>query len=287
MNQGKIDLHIHTTISDGTDAPAALLARMREAGFVAFSVTDHDAVAGCLEIESALVEGDPTFINGVEFSCEDEMGKYHVLGYGYDPRAAAVVSLVEQGHAYRMGKVKQRLDFLAETYGFTFSEEERASLYALSNPGKPHIANLMIKHGYASSIGEAIKNYLNKFKGKEKRIRPEDAVRAIEAAGGIPVIAHPAFGSGDERIFGEALEERMRHLTEIGIRGAEVYYSGFSSEIRDSLLALAERYDLYVTAGSDYHGINKTVPLGETGLDPSAPMPDRLVRFLADVRKTR
>ena len=100
-----LDLHMHTTVSDGTDTPEALLAHVKETGIELFSVTDHDAIEGCRRILASRTEDDPAFLPGIEFSCRDEEGQYHILGYGYDPDAPAINDVVARGHAFRMRKV--------------------------------------------------------------------------------------------------------------------------------------------------------------------------------------
>ena len=280
-----IDLHMHSTVSDGTDAPAEILARAREARFTHFALTDHDAIAGCVAIRDLLQEGDPTFICGAEFSCEDEFGKYHVLGYGYDLQAESILTLAKDCHDYRINKVIRRLDFLRQTYGIDFAKEDVDELLAMSNPGKPHIANLMIKYGLASSIDDAFRRFLNGYRAQDKRIRPECAIEAILRSDGIPVLAHPSYGSGDELIVGEDMVRRLTRLMDFGLKGVEAFYSGFSRALQGELLSLAARYDLYVTAGSDYHGTNKIVQLGDTNLDEAADVPNGLLRFLQDVKK--
>ena len=279
-----IDLHMHSSVSDGTDSPEELLARVKDAGIELFALTDHDAVKGCRSIRALRGAGDPAFLCGIEFSCKDELGKYHILGYGFDPDAAAIRQVVELGHSYRMNKLRARLDFLEERFGFRFSEEEKRSLAALDNPGKPHIGNLMVKHGYAPSRGEAIKGYIDKLRFRSEYVRPEEAIAGVLGAGGIPVLAHPLYGSGEELILGEEMDERLRRLRGFGLQGVEAFYSGFTAKLRGQILALAERYDLYITAGSDYHGANKLVPLGDTGLDASGEWPEGLKRFLSEVR---
>ena len=284
MNEfGKIDLHMHTTISDGTDTPEEILARVKEAGIGLFSVTDHDAIKSSRIIPHLLRDGDPCFLPGVEFSCKDEEGKYHILGYGYDPDAAAIQSVVAHGHQLRMKKVTARLDFLRSEFGFTFPEEELAQLLAQDNPGKPHIGNLMVKYGYAETKEEAIQRYIDRLHFRSAYIRPEEAIEGILGAGGIPVLAHPSYGSGDQLILGDDMDRRIRRLMEYGLKGLEGFYSGFTGKLSRQILSFAERYGLYVTAGSDYHGKNKLVALGDTGLDDTADPPAGLRGFLRDV----
>ena len=107
-----IDLHIHTTVSDGSDSPEELLKAVKHTGLSLFAVSDHDAVKGCRIVRGLLREGDPAFLNGAEFSCKDEQGKYHILGYGYDPDSEPIRKLVKKAHSYRMDKVKSRLFLL-------------------------------------------------------------------------------------------------------------------------------------------------------------------------------
>lgn len=279
----KIDLHMHSTVSDGTDTPAELLERVRQTGLVLFALTDHDAIKGYKMICDVRTEDDPKVLSGVEFSCRDEQGKYHILGYNYDPDSAGIRNVVELGHQYRMKKLRQRLDFIRDKFGFSFPAEEEQKLYALDNPGKPHIANLMVKYGYASSKEDAFNAYLNQASFKNEYVRPEEAIQGILASGGIPVLAHPAYGSGDELIVESKMDERLKRLIGYGLQGLEAFYSGFSLKLRLEALFFAKKYDLYVTAGSDYHGSNKMIALGDTGLDDTVMIPGGMKRFFKAV----
>lgn len=279
-----IDLHMHTTVSDGTDTPAGILSRVKDAGIGIFSVTDHDAIKCSQILPGLLGEADPQFIPGVEFSCKDELGKYHILGYGYDPEGAGIRETVARGHRLRMEKFHERLRFLQKEFGFEFPEAELAGLLALDNPGKPHLGNLMVKLGYAESKERAIEAYINKARTRgPSYLRPEEAIRGILASGGVPVLAHPCYGSGDQLILGEELEQRVLRLMDFGLQGLEAFYSGFSNKLRCQVLDLARRYELFVTAGSDYHGSNKLVMPGDTGLTPEQDWPEGLERFLQEV----
>lgn len=280
---GAVDLHMHSTVSDGTDSPAELLEQVKKAGIGLFSLTDHDAIRGCGEIRSLLKPGDPRFVPGVEFGCRDEQGKYHILGYGYDPDAEAIRSVVALGHGYRMKKLRARLDFLKQKFGIFFPEQEERKLLELPNPGKPHIGNLMVRLGYAETKEQAIRDFLNRLHLREDYVRPEQAISGILGAGGIPVLAHPCYGDGDQLILDEALEQRVLRLMGFGLKGLEGWYSGFSEKMSAQVLELAERHGLYVTAGSDYHGKNKLVRLGDTGFPTEGPCPEGWERFVQDV----
>ena len=279
----KIDLHMHSRVSDGTDSPLELLGKVRGAGLEVFSLTDHDAIKGCAEIRSNIKAGDPRFITGAEFSCRDELGKYHILGYGFDTQAGAMPEFIEDSHNTRMKKIEARLAFLKSEMGIEFPEEERKTLLALDNPGKPHIANLMVKYGYAESKELAFQNTLNRLPVLVSYIRPEQAIEAILAGGGVPVLAHPSYGDGDQLIMGSDLDNRVRRLVDFGLRGLEAFYSGFTPQITNEVLDLADRYDLSVTAGSDYHGSNKMIVLGDVGMLGPEARSARLDAFLGRV----
>ena len=275
-----VDLHMHSVCSDGTDSPAELLARVKAAGIGLFALTDNDAICGAQALLALLGPEDPRFLPGVEFSCKDKLGKYHVLGYAYDPASPAIRAVVELGHGYRMTKLRARLEALERKFGFRFPEEAERGLYALDNPGKPHIGNLMVRYGFAESKDQAIRQFLNELHVRGDYVRPEEAIRGILDAGGIPVLAHPCYGDGDQLILGPELEERVERLMDFGLQGLEAYYSGFPEKLRNQVLALAERRGLYVTAGSDYHGKNKLVRLGDTGFPRQGPVPAGWERFL-------
>ncbi len=262
----KIDLHMHTTMSDGTDTPEEIIGRVKEEGIGIFSVTDHDAINGCLRIKEVIKDDDPKFITGVEFNCRDEGGKYHILGYGYDPLAESINKVVDTGHTFRMNKVHARLDFVQNELGFKLPKDETDELLSLNNPGKPHIAKLLVKHGYAEDKEQAMA-LIDKKHFASEYIRPEVVIRGIIESGGIPVLAHPSYGSGNEIIIRDELKERVTRLVGYGLEGLEAYYSGFTKTLRDEVLKLAKDFGLYVTAGSDYHGLNKLVRLGDIGID--------------------
>ena len=257
----------------------------KTAGLEIFSLTDHDAIKGCLAIRRILQDGDPVFIPGVEFSCRDELGKYHILGYGYNVESGAMPEFVESSHNVRMEKLEARLEYLKTDLGIVFPEEEYKQLYSLDNPGKPHIANLMVKYGYAETKEQAFSDVLNHLPVLTVYIRPEQAIEAILEGGGIPILAHPSYGDGDQLVLGKEMDERICRLMEFGLKGLEAFYSGFTPQIRNEILDFADRYDMFVSAGSDYHGANKMIELGDTGLDESEGRKERLAVLLKELAK--
>ena len=138
---------------------------------------------------------------------------------------------------------------------------------ANDNPGRPHIGNMMVRCGFAENKDIAIKQYINKCDYKVGYVSPQMGIEAILKSGGVPVLAHPSYGSGSQLIVGDEMQERLEHLLEFGLKGVEAYYSGFANKIEREMLWYADRYDLFVTAGSDYHGKNKMVILGDNNLE--------------------
>ena len=283
-----IDFHMHTTTSDGTDTVETLLPKIIENKIDMFAITDHDAISACddmrilLKIEERKgAKGLPVFVNGVEFSCEDNYGKYHILGYAYDPYAPAIRELVGFAHDMRMTKLRQRINFLEDRFGIELPQEETQGLFSLKNPGKPHIGNLLAKYGYAENKDVAIRKYLNgiTYHGRV-HVFPEEAVEAIKNSGGIPVLAHPAYGDGTQRPDDKEMHRRLRALKLCGLMGMEAYYSVFSKEETVRMLSFAKEYDLMVSAGSDYHGANKQVLLGQTGLVSASEGGEQMKAFI-------
>lgn len=274
----KIDLHLHTTASDGSDTPRELIALAKEAGIDTVSITDHDTLLGMLE---ALREphGDVKIITGIEFSCR-HYGKIdfdcHILGYGFDPESKELLSAIAHGREMRLEKLEARLTYLCDRHGIVFDEDEIKWLRSLNSVAKPHLAQLIIKRGYAASIADAIDAYLKGDGFPDDRIDAGEAISAILAAGGIPVYAHPIGGERERRLSKEELEPRVEALLGLGLRGLECYYSRYSSEDDKMLVALAEKYGLLVSAGSDYHGKNKTVELGRLCSDEVYDEPEQI-----------
>lgn len=271
----KIDLHMHSTHSDGSDTPEELLEKIRENQIDCFALTDHDAFGGCREIMEMLVPGDPLFIPGVEFGCKyptsDELtqeqniilkGKYHILGYQYDMKQPVIQKMVQEAHDIRMNKMYDRFQFLIDKYHYRFEQEHIEKMKEYSNPGRPHFAKMLVKLGLVSDYQMAYEQ-LETYPGYHRVISPEKAVQSIRQAGGIPVLAHAPFGDGGQDLGLQEIEARVSYLKECGLMGLECFYSGFSQDDSEMMLSLAKKYDLLVTCGSDYHGRVKKVKLAE------------------------
>lgn len=251
-----IDLHIHSTASDGSDSVPGLLEKIRAAGIQTFSVTDHDTMTGAMEMD-ALASGDLWYIRGIEFSCITPRAKCHILGYGYDPADSVFLETLEQGRKLRQEKLRRRVEGLASRFGIILTDEESRWLNSQKSPGKPHLGRIIIKRGLAADLKTAIGIYVNPCGGGNDRIDAATAIRAISHAGGIPVWAHPLGGEGEKRLTEAEFFTQLELLTGYGIRGLECHYSRYTPAEADFLEEQAHRHGLLVSAGSDYHGTRK------------------------------
>lgn len=271
-----IDLHIHTTASDGSDSPAVLLENLKKAGISTFSVTDHDTVEGALEMEK-LVTKDFRFIRGIEFSCETPAGKCHILGYGYDPADPVYLAALDEGAALRQEKLEARIRYMQDTLGISLTDEDLSWLRSLKSPGKPHFGQIIMDRGLAENIDTAIQRYINPCPVLRDRIQGSTAVSAILHAGGIPVWAHPLGGEGEKRLTAEQFRAQLAYLMGCGIRGLECHYSRYESTDRVFLTEQAALNGLLISGGSDYHGTNKrNLPLGRLSADDAPVSADSL-----------
>lgn len=259
-----VDLHIHTTASDGTDRPSEVVKKAQSLGIDIIAVTDHDTVMGISEARAALPP-EMSLICGIEMSCavRGEGGfRCHILGYGIDPLSPYITETVELGLKLRRAKLGSRIEYLRSEFGIEMNGEELEWLYSLNAPAKLHIAELLVGRGYAANNAEAIKKYLNFPHTPDERIDASVAISAIKKSGGVPVFAHPLGGEGDVHLTMGEISGRVSRLYGMGILGMECFYSRYTKEESELLCREAGSYGLLISAGSDYHGENKTVKLG-------------------------
>ena len=265
MRNSTIDLHMHSACSDGSDPVPDLLQAVQRAGIRTFALTDHDTVDG-LEPMSRLIPQGMRLIRGIEFSCLSPAGKCHILGYGFDPREPVFRETVREASSLRYDKLAQRLDYLKEHFGIVFEKGELSWLHDQTSPGRPHIAELLVKRGLASDIQDAFTRYLDQI--PSPRIDAGKAIRAILSAGGIPVWAHPFGESPASLDTEEAVLDQLSVLMDLGLRGLECCYSQYDDGQEAFLLTTAAANGLLVSGGSDYHGDRKPIALGELGTGP-------------------
>lgn len=257
-----IDLHIHTNASDGTDSTEKLLKKLRSAGIKAFAITDHDTIDGICSMEY-WVPDDMDFIRGIEVSCVTEVRNCHILGYGFNKDVRQFGNMVHKAMKKRQEVVERHLDYISEECQIEISKEERFKLLERANSDwKAHLGKMLVSMGKAVDEKQAIDKYIKPCNTDGIRIDAGEAIKAILAAGGIPVWAHP-YGGYTKRDMNDADFDKQLHiLLEAGLQGIECYYSDFDEAQIESLLAVAKKHNLYISGGSDYHGENKNIALG-------------------------
>lgn len=256
----KIDLHLHTNISDGSDTVQELYKKVTESDIRTFSVTDHDMIDGTLAMEQMLKTYDNkklNFIRGIEFSCITPVKKCHILGYNFDPENQEFLDTLELGIRLRQEKTQKRIDYWKNERGIELTKEEADWLHSVKSPGRPHFGQIIVNRNLAPDLRTAIKEYVSPCKVGNDRINASIAIHAIRQADGIAVWAHPLGGEGEKRLTHEEFYRQLDELICSGIQGLECYYSRYTQEDITFLLNEAKKHNLLVSAGSDYHGDNK------------------------------
>lgn len=277
-----IDLHAHSTISDGTDPPAEVVAKAAATGLTALALTDHDTLEHVPLARAAGLAHDVRVIPGCELSCTSRApGGLHVLVYFVEPGCALDAALVglQASRDVRNAAIVERLG----TLGLPITLEEVEAVAGEGVVGRPHIAVVMIEHGYVDSVEQAFAQYLANGKPayvERERLDAPSAFELAHASGGLAVVAHPH----SLRLDDAELDVFIGELTAAGLDGLECEYSRYSRPERDALHKLAARHGLAPTGGSDYHGtIKPDIELG-TGTGDLA-VPDALLEGL-DARRT-
>ncbi len=259
---GYIDLHIHTTASDGTYTPAEVVSLAKEAGLKAIAITDHDTIAGN---EGAINEGTRLgfkVIPGVEISCSHPLGEVHLLGYYIDyssPRLKEKLSMLRGFREQRNPQIIKKL----RAMGINITYEEVKEVSGGGSIGRPHIAQVLKDKGYVFSNQDAFDRYLKKGGSAyvPKELLPvQEAIDIIHRANGLVAVAHPL---QNRKVAEYGVETFIKELMDEGIDGMEVYYSSLSNESTHLLRIIADRYGLLITGGTDFHG--KTKPGIELG----------------------
>lgn len=261
-----IDLHMHSSASDGTDEPEALINIVLDKNIEIFALTDHDTIDGIRRVEAEIKIKNKykkiKFIRGVEFSCIAENGKCHILGFNYDYNNKNFIETLKLCESLRREKLERRLKFLDKEFNIKFNNSELENLRKISGTGKPHLANLIVLKGFADNKDEAIKKYIDKCSELNTRIDAKIAINAILSSGGVPVWAHPFGGEGEPEISQNKLILTLNELKNYGLKGLECYYKKYLPDRRKYLVDLALKNNLLISGGSDYHGLNKNIAPG-------------------------
>ena len=246
----KIDLHVHTTASDGTYTPAQAVRLAKELGLAAIAITDHDTAAGYAEAAQAGRALDVEVVPGIEISTKYG-GAVHILGYYMDPEAESLANVTDwlvQDRDRRNQKMAERM----AADGLPVSYEDMHWRFG-AVIGRPHFAELLIELGLARDMQDAFDRYVEKgqkYYLPRNFLTIEQSIETIIQAGGVPVLAHPfQYKRSDE-----GLRELIEHGMESGLKGMECRYSGYTEEQSRYLEDLAEEYGLVKTGGSDFHG---------------------------------
>ncbi len=276
-----IDLHTHTTYSDGTDSPLALVKKAASAGISVLGISDHDSTAGWSEAIAAL-HGDLQLALGAEVSCLTEDGvSVHMLGLLFDGENQPLQQLLADSRDTRIPRMKKMIENL-QSAGYEITlEDVQASTPPGATVGRPHLADALVARKIVTSRDEAFTDLLHNdspFYVSHFAPTPEDSIRAIRAAGGVAVIAHP-FASRRGQVLSV---NSFQSLVDAGLNGIEVFHRDQSEEERAQLIAIADELNLVVTGSSDYHGTGKLNKLGE---NTTAPAEWERLESMADQRR--
>ena len=255
-----VDLHTHSTASDGLLAPARLVALAVERGLRVLALTDHDTVGGIAEAGAAAATTGLRFIPGVELSTFVEAGEVHMLGYFIDPANPTLLDALARFREAREGRAEGMVARLREA-GAPIRLERVFELAAGGSIGRPHVARALVEAGHATSVGDAFDRWLVRGRPgyvERYKLTPPAAVKLIREVGAVPVLAHPH--SADD------LADLLPTLLAAGLAGLECYYGDYDNDRRDEYLRLASRHNLVPTGGTDFHGTGTAHrrPLGNT-----------------------
>ncbi len=243
----QVDLHLHTTASDGAYTPAAVVALARDRGLRTIAITDHDSMEGVAEALAAAGHGLEV-IPGVEINTDIPHAEVHILGYYVDYRHAELQDVLQRLRDFRRDRARRMVEKLARL-GMPVDWQRVAALAGEGAVGRPHVAQALVERGYVADVSQAFDRYIGREGPayvERHKLTPVEATRLIVRAGGLPVLAHPS-GLAN-------LTTLLDELTAAGLVGLEAYYTGYLPEETQGLLLLAQKYGLVATGGSDFHG---------------------------------
>ena len=263
----KIDLHTHSTYSDGTDTPSELINKALAAGITIIGLTDHDSISGWQEATNSLRPGI-SLVPGAEISCQTSDGiSVHILGLLFDSSNSELMNTLEKTRDNRHGRMEKIIARINEAGIDITMNDVLAQLSDGATLGRPHLADALVKKGVVASRDEAFTQMLHnnsKYYVSHYSPTPEAAIALIKAAGGVSVIAHPMASHRGRTIS----LETFGSLIESGLDGIEVDHRDHSPDEKQQLIALANGSNLVMTGASDYHGNGKLNSLGEYTTNP-------------------
>jgi predicted metal-dependent phosphoesterase TrpH len=263
----KIDLHTHSTYSDGTDTPSELINKALAAGITIIGLTDHDSISGWQEATNSLRPGI-SLVPGAEISCQTSDGiSVHILGLLFDSSNSELMNALEKTRENRHGRMEKIIARINEAGIDITMNDVLAQLSDGATLGRPHLADALVKKGVVASRDEAFTQMLHnnsKYYVSHYSPTPEDAIALIKSAGGVSVIAHPMASHRGRTIS----LETFGSLIDSGLDGIEVDHRDHSPDEKKQLIALANGSNLVMTGASDYHGNGKLNSLGEYTTNP-------------------
>lgn len=258
----KIDLHTHSSASDGTQLPGEVIRSAAEAGLDVVALTDHDTTAGWEEAAEAAREHAVAFVPGTEVSCQTDDGiSVHLLSYLQDPQDRALDEVMQRARRSRRTRAERMVELIAEDYPISW-EQVLDQVVGDATVGRPHLADALVAAGIAQTRSEAFSTVLHPRSGYyvgHYAPDPVTAVRLVRQAGGVPVMAHPLAGVRGRTVGQEVFDA----MIEAGLAGLEIAHRDNPPEARAVLSQMAAEHDLIVTGSSDYHGSGKPNELGE------------------------
>jgi predicted metal-dependent phosphoesterase TrpH len=262
----RIDLHTHSSVSDGTETPTQLVRAALAAGLTTVALTDHDSTAGWVEALAAAEDTALTVLPGMELSTNYGPASVHMLAYLFDPSDAQIVSETARIRDGRLHRAERIVERIAEDYSISWADVLAESVDG-GTIGRPHIADALVKRGHVANRSAAFESILHWQGGYYEKYyapSPLEGVQMIVKAGGVPVLAHPAT-HGRYRVIEEAA---IATLADAGLFGLEIDHRDNTSDGKERLHELAAKYNLAVTGSSDYHGEGKPNRLAEHTTSP-------------------
>lgn len=254
-----IDLHVHSSFSDGTDTPSKLVRIALDNGLAAFALTDHDTTAGIAEAQQALTEADTAgklrIVPGVEISAAYKDRDIHILGLFIDPENSALSEALQVARNNRIQRNRTMLQRLCDA-GYPMTEAELLQDSDAACIGRMHFANALVSRGYAKNTQDAFQRFIGPdcpYYVPRNYLSPESAISLIRNAGGLAILAHPLLYHLERT----ELEQLIQQLVCFGLSGLEAIYTSNSTEDEQYVRSLASRNGLLISGGSDYHGANK------------------------------
>lgn len=275
-----IDLHTHTTYSDGTYTPEELVKYASQKKLKAIAITDHDTCDGVNEAFEYGSKYNVEIIKGIEISAEYEKKEIHIVGLFINPNSEEFSNTLINLRKNRSDRNIKMIKLL-NSYGFSITYEELKEISGKDIITRAHFAKLMLKKGYVKSIQKCFDKYLSDGKptyiGKEL-LTPEKSIDIIKKSGGIAIIAHPLLYKFNEM----TLNNMLKDLRDCGLMGIECYYPTHREEDTKHLIELSKKYDLKISGGSDFHGLNKLgLDLG-TGYNNNLSIPYKILKQLKE-----